>query len=610
MKIKKNGKPDINSDDIEKFGIQEIERYFLGHTRITTNLAQCDKGQFWDGALYLYKNGEGGKVKENYIDKASVQSKGETVKTIKTKRYSYNIDMEDLKAYMTDGTVYFVTQIAPNETKLFYRLLTPTLCQNIIRAHKGQLSAAVQMYEMPADKECFADLLGVFCNDCKKLATAVGKPSFNFQDIKKRNINTFTFCAPSNTFNNIAALEEYLINNEIYLYAQIDKELAIDYPIAGAPVTVGIGREIDKEVKVNGEVFYRRYTVTRFADHVVVSVGNCLMLTLYIDAENNSKSQMTFKQHAKFLHDAVREMEFILAINKYKHIDVGGLIINIHSRRNDLIRRYKAEVGDWKLLRDILDRLHVRKDLDLSVLKENDYASIAALCDTMGRNKPITLKDPETSVTTLRIGNLTLLLWIYVGKDNKCMFGDFFDDSARLYYKINEDANVEASHFSYLTEDYLNKIDNIPFGYVVEHYKQKETANPYIRDMATVDATAWLHICDRMPESDRKTEILQSAACLYQWLIDTEADAETKVLLTIDLMQTYKRMRGLNDVEKTQLTDICDDALTTNIAKSAITLLLGDADSFQNYYNTLTPEEQKAIDDDPISFFKIMENKK
>lgn len=608
MKIKKNGKPDLDSDDIEEFGIQEIEQYFKGHSRVKTNLAKCDKGQFWDGALFLYK--EGGKIKENYVDKVSVQSKGETVKSIKVKKYSYDIDMEDLKAYMTDGTIYFVTQIAPTETKLFYRLLTPTLCQNIMRAHEGQKTAAVQMYEIPDDKEGFADLLGVFCNDCKKLATAIGKPSFNFQDLKKRNINTFTFCAPSNTFNNIAALEEYLINNDIYIYAQIDKELAIDYPIAGEPVNFGIGREIVREVKVNDDVFYLSYNVTRFADHVVVSVGNCLTLTLYYDAENNSKSKMTFKQHAKFLHDAVREMEFILAINKFKHIDVGGLTININSRRNDLISRYKAEVGDWKLLRGILDRLHVRKDLDLSVLKESDYTSIGALCETIGKNKPITLTDTETSVTTLSIGNLNLLLWIYVGKDNKCMFGDFFDDSARLYYKINDNANVEASHFSCLTEDYLNKIDNIPFEDVVEHYKQKETANPYIRDMATYDATAWLHICDRMPESDRKTEILQSAAYLYQWLIDTETDAETKVLLTIDLMQTYKRMRGLNDVERTQLTDICDDALTTNIAKSAITLLLDDADSFQNYYNTLTPEEQKAIDDDPISFFKVMENKK
>mgnify|MGYP003449001824 CR=1 FL=1 len=91
--------------------------------------------------------------------------------------------------------------------------------------------------------------------------------------------------------------------------------------------------------------------------------------------------------------------------------------------------------------------------------------------------------------------------------------------------KINDNANVEASHFSCMTEGYLNKIDNIPFEDVVEHYKQKEAANPYIRDMAMTDATAWIHICDKMVESDRKTEILQSAANFYQWLIDTETDA-------------------------------------------------------------------------------------
>lgn len=68
MKIKKNGKPDLNSDDIENYGIHEIEKYFLGHSRITANLTKCDKGQFWDGALFLYK--DGGKVKENYVDRA------------------------------------------------------------------------------------------------------------------------------------------------------------------------------------------------------------------------------------------------------------------------------------------------------------------------------------------------------------------------------------------------------------------------------------------------------------------------------------------------------------------------------------------------------------
>lgn len=181
MKIKKNGKPDLNSDDIENYGIHEIEKYFLGHRRITANLTKCDKGQFWDGALFLYK--DGGKVKENYVDRASVQSKGVTVKSIKSPKYSYSIDVKDLMAYMNEGTVYFVTQISPSERKLFYRLLTPTLCHNILRAHKGNTTAAVKMYAMPDDKEGFADLLEVFCNDCKKLATAVGKPEFNFHDL-------------------------------------------------------------------------------------------------------------------------------------------------------------------------------------------------------------------------------------------------------------------------------------------------------------------------------------------------------------------------------------------------------------------------------------------
>lgn len=605
MKIKKNGKPDLNSDDIENYGIHEIEKYFLGHSRITANLTKCDKGQFWDGALFLYK--DGGKIKENYVDRASVQSKGVTVKSIKSKKYSYSIDAKDLMAYMNEGTVYFVTQISPSERKLFYRLLTPTLCHNILRAHKGNTTAAVKMYAMPDDKESFADLLEVFCNDCKKLATAVGKPEFNFHDLKKRNIKTITFCAPGNTVNDIAALEEYLINNEIYLYAQIDKDLGIDYPIAGVPVNIGIGREIDEDVKVAGEVFYHSYKITRFADHADVSVGHCLTLALYYDTDNSSKSKITFKQHAKNLHDAVREMEFILSINKYKHIEIGATKISVNSSQNDLIKRYKNDVGDWKLLRDILDRLHVRKDLDLSVLDENDYSKIAALCDTIGRKEPITLSDTETGITNFRIGNLNLLLWIYAGKDNKCMFGDFFDDSVSLYYKINDNATVTASHFSYLSEDLLNQIDNIPFEDVVEHYKQKETSNPYIREMAKIDVTTWLHICDRMVECNRKTEILQSAASLLLWLIDTEKDVEMRILLTIDLMQTNKRMRRLNDAEKGQLADMLKDAPTTDIAKSAVALLLDDADLYQNYYNALSPDKQKAIDDDPISFFRIKE---
>lgn len=57
-------------------------------------------------------------------------------------------------------------------------------------------------------------------------------------------------------------------------------------------------------------MFYHSYNVTRFADHVVVSVGNCLTLTLYYDADVAKPLTHSFADQFRLMghNDKVKEM--------------------------------------------------------------------------------------------------------------------------------------------------------------------------------------------------------------------------------------------------------------------------------------------------------------
>ena len=70
-----------------------------------------------------------------------------------------------------------------------------------------------------------------FWVNSKKQVSFAKKKSFTLEDMKKRNIKNFSFVVPSSKMSPVEMMG-YLSSHNSYMYAQIDKELDIEIPIA------------------------------------------------------------------------------------------------------------------------------------------------------------------------------------------------------------------------------------------------------------------------------------------------------------------------------------------------------------------------------------------
>lgn len=116
----------------EKKALNEIERFFEDSKVVDTFLSRNDKEPMWDGHLYLY-NGKEQKNK-SFVGRVAAQVKGKNVKAIRTDKaeISYPIETTSLRAYLSEGTVFYVVQLCGEERKIYRRFLTPVLIRSIV----------------------------------------------------------------------------------------------------------------------------------------------------------------------------------------------------------------------------------------------------------------------------------------------------------------------------------------------------------------------------------------------------------------------------------------------------------------------------------------------
>ena len=112
---------------------------------------------------------------------------------VKMTNFTYPIKMTDLNGYLHEGTYYIVVQETNTDSKIFYRELTPIVVRNIIRAHKGQNSVNVVMFQFPETIKEAETNLRQFMTDCIRQTSFADAEPFTFKDLKSHGITSFFF---------------------------------------------------------------------------------------------------------------------------------------------------------------------------------------------------------------------------------------------------------------------------------------------------------------------------------------------------------------------------------------------------------------------------------
>lgn len=592
-----------DSKNIEGKALRYFEEYLEDSTIISPYLASDDKEPCWDGHLYLYS--EKTIDKNHFSGRIPVQVKGKVMNDFKLNGYKFPIDTNDLRAFLHEPTVFVVCQEKKGckEKALFYRCLLPETIKKILREKDKQKSISVLMHQFPKQLNDFENKMMVFLGDSRKQLSFADNKSFTMKDVEERGIKQFSFLAPSRGMNEIEILK-YLSESPTYYYAKIDKQLDIEIPISEGPMLIAYKQNVNKNISIGETVFFNNYDNEIKDGMMYITIGNILTIIIPINNCSECKTEIKIKVQFLLLKDSIKKAEFLIALYNTGQINIGDFVLNFKVKDKDFIDKLSSRLIGWKAFQNVLDKMHVTKDLEINGVTPKQENYINAMLETIGEGKTIKLNNQRNTLIIIEISNIKLLLWQVVDRNDMCQFGDFFDHSFTLFCQTNENEQIEICPYSYLKSDDLwKKIDNIPYDDLVASYDKIPNKNKHIYEIATFDLLSILHAFDEVKTKDKlKSErLIKSATELNDWLKRNDPLEANKIIHTINHYQIIKRQRKLTDGEKQSLSLYLKDDSISCPNKVAICLLL-DKEKMK-WQNKCTKKEIKIMKSYPIWIF-------
>ena len=120
----------LSSGKIEARAISALQNIINQHETMDAQLNDHDKEMSWDGFIFIYRDNNKGQTKSNFDYRAAVQIKGHedaSKKYINKKMIQYAVEIDDLKAYATEGgVIYFEIFVSDTKDVIFYNCLYPS----------------------------------------------------------------------------------------------------------------------------------------------------------------------------------------------------------------------------------------------------------------------------------------------------------------------------------------------------------------------------------------------------------------------------------------------------------------------------------------------------
>lgn len=592
----------IDTKAIEEKALNHFKSFIEDSKVISQYVTDNDKEPCWDGHLNLYSDGI--RDKNHLQGRVPVQIKGTEVSKFVTKKWKFALEKEDLQAYLNEPTFFIVCQIkkGSKERKLFFRELLPNLVRTLLRDMGNQKSRKTIFHPLTEDLKEFEDQLMVFLSNSKKMISFAGTTPLSMADAIKRGIKEFSFVAPANC-SDMLKLLKYLSTHKTYLYAKIAKDLNVEMPLSDGPARFEFKREDNSDVKVGDKVYFKGYHSEIKDGGIVITIADVMTINLPIDSTDKVKPTMKMTTKAKYLKDAINEVEFGIALNDIGVLSIGSVNLQVKMNEKDFVEKMRKDLARWKELDNVLDILHVSKPFDLTNISEEQGRLINILIETIGKGNTIKLPGQKSTLLLLEISNVKLLLWCGVGKDDECVIGDFFDKSIKISYKIDDNTTINVSPYSYLQlEKFWEKVDNVDFDWLIPSAQEVAKVNNYCYHMSNYDVLAMISAADALETLDenKRNSLLVGALKLDEWLINNDPSHEMIPVHIINKMQILKRQRELADIEKQELEAMFDKESSESFVKLGASLLLGRQKEAEEIFSALSDEEKSRVQEFPI----------
>lgn len=587
--------------DLEKIATSAIVSSISKTDTLSGFINDGDKEPCWDGNVYIH---EDSKHSKKNIKRIPTQVKGKAVKAISVKdTIKYRIQHDDLKAYMMDGgTLFFVVYIE-KETgeilQIFYADLLPIRIMKILE--QPQNSYAISFEQFPTDNKKKIEVVFDAYNEAQRQKSYAGKSLPTIDELSQKGILESISFHVTHVGKELfpSTIPQVMEGRSITLYANI-KGNPIGIPVEQYKniTSVMTCQIVHKIIYVNKVAYYDHYSVQYSASHCKIIIGNCLTITTPLFTDTNKISvPITINIKVKgTLHEQIKGFEFIQAVFDNNGYEIDDTHIPIPLKEKGLDEKIQefSDRLDWlKYIHDLLQAMHVKKDLEIHNLSKDDEKNLNYLIAAMGERKPVQEKDKKTDcLQLLKISNIALGI-IYIKHTNGYYYmHDYFGNHLEVYWK-NDDKETRISQFTFITMDDFLKYDNMYLSMIVEDFKLL----PHSEEVINEANLLMLEMIKAYDQS-KNEELLDAAKQINEWLREYPKLIEKEICI-INGCQIKIRKEQLSYRDKVTLFSIVEKSENINYRAGAF-ILLGDIDEANKIFASFSEDQMHAFINYPI----------
>lgn len=586
----------MTNKQIEEAGNAAINSYFSRCEHISANLSQNDKTPLWDGELFLYQNSNHNIA--NLIGPVKVQVKSHN--KVPKGKVKQTIPIVNLKSYKDNGGILYFSVFVGDENapRIFYKALTQVLIKKYIKSANGHKDVKIPFEELPNDKTVTENLVLDFYEQCHLQTPLANTDIISIDDYFKKQ-GKKKFNVSTRGFKPISNFPEYLRNNQVYLY-ETDDQGRVTNVIGDGPVYLLKGSNKVRTITAGKHQF--KMMCTAFTDGSKLTINLDRFIVIEHDLETNA-GKITYNESDHLSRQKLVEFMLILAINEAKSVQIDKFKLSLPRKwfSEEKQREFESKVQILRQFHELLDCLHIAKDIRLEDLSEDQIQTVGALYSAIVEKKTISLVKPINKFQKLALDKITLLIASRKEDNGEYTIQDYFDPTVEFF--CVKDQNTNAGYFvnriSALNVKDFEELDNIFFDNIVPEYKKIAVKDNAILSMANNDMLKLLNAYDEM--QDKRVELLSVAEQIVDWLTGSESEIDADIN-KINKYQIVKRRRNLTTEENEELYAISETSSDENIKIGAL-LLSENYSAARSHFSRLPKKDQDFFITLPIYHF-------
>lgn len=561
-----------NAKEREKISIEELNKMIRITTkgRVQSYINDNDKEPMWDGNIYGYSK-IGSDSNKDWLFRMPVQVKSKMVKKFDNKFVSYPIETVCLQSYFNDrGIIYFVVEIKDNddgnyETKIFYKILTPSILKNILDETKeSQETKKVQINKILDEKLDFF----VVCKQFDKIRKIEGIEALNqvipIEKVLGKEINIET----------ISGINDVLYGDYCSYYTD---ENNVKIPIRLPGKFVEYSRLINRSISLGDKTYF-----TNWEEHKNNNEETFITFGDTIKIKDNKFSIIKSKDNILERHKTIEFFLNIISEEKITKEDLES--IEVLKNEKELIEKVFK----------ICDRFDIKREsLKLKDFKGSDVRVVDILSEVKDDNIDLNnIREVKCEIVIFLNYRIALLKVIY--NDGNTIYHNFYSDKIKLCIGFKY-KNKELYMSRFIT------LDEIPLN--THNFNEKlvlESLSPIKKENYEVEADLYNNLMLNLIKAWDKNNRNEYINLINYLESELKEYISEEIYLINKAQLEYRLNNKLSHKTIENLYRIKFNGNINNHIKCAICILLKDYEGFEELLFKLSNKEQEFFKNYPI----------